>query len=104
ARLWEADRVDEAYFLDRYAAAVVEKLAANLGPYQSPGTGKIPFEEQWTLFSYIRPLNPEIEMLPSGMLKPKNSLLAIVPFDAVTTPNPCARCDLPGCSFRRKSF
>ena len=77
-RLWNAGRVDEAYFLDRYAAAVVEKLASDLGPYQSPGTGKLPFDEQWKLFSYIAPLNPEIEMLPSGMLKPKNSLLAIV--------------------------
>src|SRR5262249_7074703 len=50
-RLWAAGRVDEAYFLDRYGAGVVEKLAADLGPYRSPGTGKIPFEYQWTLFS-----------------------------------------------------
>jgi len=100
-RLWNADRVDEAYFLDRYAAAVVEKLANDLGPYQSPGTGKLPFAEQWKLFSYIAPLNPEIEILSSGMLKPKNSILVIVPFDVKSTPNPCTRCDLAGCSFRR---
>jgi len=101
SRLWDAGRVDESYFLDRYAAAVVEKMAADLGPYQSPGTGTIPFEEQWTLFSYIQPLKPAMEMLPSGMLNPKNSLLAFVPFDALSTPNPCTRCDLRGCTFRR---
>ena len=100
-RLWNAGRVDEAYFLDRYAAAVVEKLASDLGPYQSPGTGKLPFDEQWKLFSYIAPLSPEIEILPSGMLKPKNSLLALVPFDSKRIPNPCTRCDLVGCTFRR---
>jgi hypothetical protein len=104
ARLWDAGHVDEAYFLDRYAAAVVEKMAADLGPYQSPGTGTIPFDMQWILFEYIKPLNPDIEMLPSGMLNPKNSLLAFVPFDAETTPNPCTRCDLRGCTFRRTSL
>jgi hypothetical protein len=108
-RLWNADRVDEAYFLDRYAAAVVEKLAQDLGPYQTPGTGKLPFDEQWKLFSYIAPLNPEIEMLPSGMLKPKNSILALSnPHPALRAAlsqrergDPCTRCDLAGCSFRR---
>src|SRR3954466_2757258 len=45
SRLWEAGFLDESYFLDRYAAAVVEKMAADLGPYLSPGTGKMPFEE-----------------------------------------------------------
>ena len=90
AKLWDAGRVDEAYFLDRYAAAVVEKLAADLGPHQKPGTGDLPFEEQWKLFDVIKPLNPEIEMLPSGMLNPKNSLLAFVPRTSLD--------DLPGAS------
>jgi hypothetical protein len=116
-RLWNAGRVDEAYFLDRYAAAVVEKLAQDLGPYQSPGTGRLPFGEQWKLFSYIAPLNPEIEILPSGMLKPKNSILAIVRAGIKPAATgrmqreprsrglyarvPCTQCDLAGCSFRR---
>jgi hypothetical protein len=109
-RLWNAGRIDEAYFLDRYAAALVEKLANDLGPYQSPGTGKLRFDEQWRLFSYIAPLNPEIEILPSGMLKPKNSLLALSnPHPALRADlsrrerlwNPCTRCALADCSFRR---
>jgi hypothetical protein len=94
-RLWGEDRVDEAYFLDRYAAGVVET-------YESPGTGRIPFEEQWTLFSYVAPLNPDIKILPSGMLSPRNSLLAVVRADSRATANPCTRCDLAGCSFRRR--
>jgi hypothetical protein len=101
AELWRADRVDEAYFLDRYAAAVVERLAAGLGPYDSPGTGGRNFDEQFILFEHIARLKPQIEILPSGMLKPKNSLLAVVSFDGRRAPNPCTRCDLAGCTFRR---
>ncbi|MGH9334952.1 MAG: hypothetical protein ACRD21_14525, partial [Vicinamibacteria bacterium] len=37
ARLWESDRVDEAYFLDRLAASVVEQMASILGRRESPG-------------------------------------------------------------------
>src|ERR1051326_1676037 len=99
--LWGMGRVDEAYFLDRYAAGVVEKLAAELGTYRSSGMGGVPFEYQWTLFSYIAPLKPEIELLPSGMLKPKNSLLAFFSCESNTQSNPCHRCDLAGCTFRR---
>ena len=102
-QLWDAGKVDEAYFLDRYAAAVVEKLASDLGAHQRPGTGGIPFEEQFTLFSLIAPLQPEMEMLPSGMLNPRNSLLAVVRYDAQTTPNPCTPCQMPNCSFRRRT-
>jgi hypothetical protein len=109
-RLWNAGCPDEAYFLDRYAAAVVEKLANDLGPHESPGTGVLPFEEQWKLFSYIAPLNPEMEILESGMLKPKNSLLTIVRAGILQREPrsrglyarvPCTRCDLAGCTFRR---
>jgi len=102
--LWETGVVDEAYFLDRYAAGVVEKLAAEIGAHKSPGTGDVPFEYQWTLFSYIAPLKPEIDLLPSGMLRPKNSLLAFVSCDARPTSNPCHRCDLAGCTFRRTTL
>jgi len=101
ARLWDDGRVDEAYFLDRYAAAVVEQLAVALGAFESPGNGNIPFEEQWRLFERIRPLSPEMELLPSGMLKPKNSLLAVLSTGTVISSNPCVRCGRPRCTFRR---
>jgi hypothetical protein len=102
-RLWREERVDEAYFLDRYAAGIVETLARSLGSYRSPGTGGMPFEEQFNLFAQIASLKPEIEILSSGMLKPKNSLLALVTNDVRRHANVCAGCDMPGCTFRRRS-
>ena len=101
AKLWEEDRVDEAYFLDRLAATVVEHLAAALGNPSSPGHKGFPIEEQATLFALLAP--PEIEILPSGMLNPKNSILAVYdPSDGSAQQSPCTRCDWH-CSFRRKA-
>jgi hypothetical protein len=101
AKLWASERVDEAYFLDRLAAAVVEHLAASLGNGRSPGHRGFPLEEQPRLFAQLEPL--EIEILPSGMLKPKNSLLAVYDLsDQSADVSPCSRCDWR-CSFRRKA-
>jgi hypothetical protein len=101
AKLWEEDRVDEAYFLDRLAAAVVEHLAASLGAPRSPGHKGFPIEEQSRLYSILEP--PEIEILPSGMLSPKNSLLAVYDADEEGAHvSPCSRCDWR-CSFRRRA-
>ena len=105
AELWQEGRVDEAYFLDRLAAAVVEALAAETGRelgavHRSPGTTGYPIEEQWTLMRALEPLAPAIELLPSGALRPKHSLVALyVPGDATSVS--CGRCDLRGCDFRR---
>lgn len=102
--LWAEGRIDEAYFLDRFGVAVVQKIAADRGRYHLPGCGTLPFEEQSRLFEYIARLSPEIEILASGMLKPKTSILALVPFDVESTGgNPCTRCNVAGCSFRRKT-
>lgn len=101
AKLWESDRVDEAYFLDRLAAGIVERLAKELGPHESPGYAGFPLEEQHALFAELAPLAPEIEILPSGMLRPRNSLLGIFPLEGRESANPCFRCGLPRCSFRR---
>jgi hypothetical protein len=101
AKLWQSDRVDEAYFLDRLAAGVVERIASELGPHRSPGYAGFPLEEQHALFAHVAPLSPEIEILPSGMLKPKNSLLGIFSLDERAARNPCTSCGLPRCSFRR---
>ena len=99
AKLWKADRVDEAYFLDRLAAAVVEHLAASLGSGRSPGHKGFPIEEQAKLHALVEP--EEIELLPSGMLRPVHSILAVYgPEDSSLSP--CARCDWR-CSFRRKA-
>jgi hypothetical protein len=99
SRLWVQDRVDEAYFLDRLGAAVVETLASELGSRRSPGTGGVPFEEQFRIFAELAP--PDMRILPSGMLEPKNSLLAMYFGDGDDIP--CFRCDLPRCGFRRRA-
>jgi len=102
-RLWKLGRVDEAYFLDRFAAAVVEQLASDLAFYRSPGTAGVPFEEQFRLYALLAPLSPEIEILSSGMLKPRNSLLALAAPSAAMRGNPCVRCGLRDCTFRRRA-
>jgi hypothetical protein len=99
ASLWKADRVDEAYFLDRLAAAVVEHLAASLGNGRSPGHRGFGIEEQSKLYAMVQP--EEIELLPSGMLRPVHSILAVYGLEDSSL-SPCARCDWR-CSFRRKA-
>jgi hypothetical protein len=98
-RLWAEERVDEAYFLDRLAAAVVEHLAASLGKPRSPGHRGFPLEVQFRLFAELAP--PGMKILPSGMLSPKNSLLAVYRADDGGG-SPCLDCDWR-CSFRRKA-
>ena len=99
AKLWREERVDEAYFLDRLAAAVVEHLAASFGNGRSPGHKGFPIEDQPKLYALVEPM--EIELLPSGMLRPVHSILAVYgPEDASLSP--CTRCDWR-CSFRRKA-
>jgi hypothetical protein len=44
AKLWKAERVDEAYFLDRLAAAVVEHSAARSGT-EGALTSGVPIEQ-----------------------------------------------------------
>lgn len=100
---WAEDRVDEAYFLDRLAAAVVEQLASEIGPHRCPGYEGFPLEDQRRLYDLLAPLAPEIELLPSGMLIPVHSLLGIFALGAVDDENPCIRCGLPRCRFRRKA-
>jgi hypothetical protein len=90
---------------DRLAAAAVEHLAASLGNPRSPGHKGFPIEEQARLFALLAP--PEIEILPSGMLNPKNSILAVYDppdesVESVESVSPCSRCDWR-CSFRRKA-
>ena len=99
ARLWREERVDEAYFLDRLAAAVVEHLAASLGNGRSPGHRGFPIEAQEKLYALVEP--EEIELLPSGMLRPVHSLLAVYGLEDASL-SPCSRCDWR-CSFRRKA-
>ena len=101
--LWAADRPDEAFFLDRFAVAVTERLvfwaAASLCresepagetllPHLSPGCGHWDLADQHRLMTLLTghvaddsapmvavPLGP-LRLLPSGALDPQHSLLA----------------------------
>jgi len=133
-RLWAAERPDEAFFLDRLATAVVERLvvrattwlcreASAAGetalPHLSPGCGAWELEQQRPLWGWLvadeggarAPSISPFEMLESGMLKPKLSLLAVVGLTrdpvAAAANDPrsaCRACDLTPCSFRRAPF
>ena len=125
-RLWEGDKPDESYFLDRFGVAVTERLvfwamrwycrrSEPLGetvlPHLSPGCGGWDFADQVKLMSLLSggSTGPgPLRMLSSGMLVPKSSLLAAL---GVTrhriSPSPadaCRACDLSPCSFRRAAF
>ncbi len=97
AELWEQDRVDEAFFLDRLAAGIVEQMARATGHY-SPGYKDFPIEAQAELMAILGPEAP-VELLPSGMLKPVNSLLAVITREPMS-PTSCSDCDYR-CTFRR---
>jgi len=94
ADLWKQERVDEAYFLDRLAAGIVEQMARATGHY-SPGYKGFPIEAQAELMAILGPEAP-VELLSSGMLKPVNSLLAVI----TAEPTSCSDCDYR-CTFRR---
>ena len=93
ARRWREDRVDEAYFLDRLAAGVVEHLARSIGV--CPGAVGWKIERHFELMTILGSGAP-VELLPSGMLKPVHSLLALVTGESAT----CSKCDCR-CDFRR---
>jgi hypothetical protein len=131
-RLWTAERPDEAYFLDRFAAAATEALLLQVSgalcrvasrdgetflPPQSPGCGRFELGDQQRLMQLLGavPVGDErlglgpIELLPSGALDPQHSLLAAIGVTrqarAATTPEDlCRGCELDPCGFRRAPF
>jgi len=132
SRLWTAERPDEAYFLDRFAAAATEALllqasgalcraasrdGETLLPPRSPGCGRFELGDQQRLMHLLgaAPAGDErlalgpIELLASGALDPPHSLLAAIGVTrqarAATTPEDlCRGCELDACGFRRAPF
>jgi len=128
-RLWASERPDEAYFLDRFAAAVAEALvlrasgsecrdASRAGetllPPLSPGCGRFEIGDQQRLARLLggEPAPDErlrlgpIEVLATGALDPPHSLLAALgvtrePLVAATPEGLCRACELEPCGFRR---
>ena len=129
--LWEAAKPDEYFFLEMFGSAVVERLVATTSgriceladhdglmavPHYSPGYSGWDVAEQPKLFELIsRGTNhawPEpLEVLSSGMLRPKKSLLGVFGLAAKSERGraalqaaPCENCSLTPCRFRRAAY
>ena len=128
-QLWQEGKPDEYFFLEMYGSAVVEHLITTAGgricawaeqngmtvlPHYSPGYSGWDVVEQVQFWNVLRrkgsaESTKRLEVLDTGMLRPKKSLLALfgltrhlerVRKDLV----PCENCALPGCVYRRKPY
>jgi hypothetical protein len=129
--LWADGKPDEYFFLEVFGSAVVEHLTTMTGarlcawaeerqwavlPHDSPGYPGWDIAEQGSLLEVIRstptiPLRGPIEVLDSGALKPKKSLLAVFGLTAhtdrlerLTALVPCHNCSYTPCQYRRGPY
>lgn len=125
---WLAERPDEYFFLEMFGSAVVEHLTTTTGaklcgwadaqamavlPHYSPGYPEWDISEQARLFELLGrdELPGTIDVLESGMLRPKKSLLAVFgltrqvdrvrPLSGLV---PCENCSFTPCQFRRAPY
>jgi hypothetical protein len=130
-QLWEEGKPDEYFFLETYGSAVVEQLITLASrhicgwadenkmaalPHFSPGYSGWDFAEQlplWNLFqkTFGRDFPGALEVLDSGMLRPKKSLLAVIGLTRDVEKArllqkliPCQSCSLPDCRYRRAPY
>lgn len=130
-QLWQEGKPDEYFFLEVYGSAVVEHLITIAGarfcawadennlavlPHCSPGYPGWNVTDQNKLFQLIgqkrnHDLPGIIEVLETGMLKPKKSMLALFGITKniekvrrLTELIPCETCSLQGCRYRRTSY
>lgn len=129
--LWNEGKPDEYFFLETYGSAVVEQLITIASgricawadenkmaalPHFSPGYSGWNIAEQlplWKLFqkNFANDFPGELEVLESGMPRPKKSLLAVIgltrdlqkarQFQKLI---PCENCFLPNCRYRRAPY
>lgn len=130
-QLWQQGKPDEYYFLEVYGSAVVEHLTTMHGarlcawadsqhlavlPHFSPGYTDWDISQQSTLLKLLREsrsdsLPGSLEVLSSGMLRPKKSLLAVFGLTRqlqrvrrLTELNPCESCSFLPCQYRRVPY
>jgi hypothetical protein len=130
-RRWKDEKPDEYFFLEIYGSAVVEHLVMMTGarlcaaadasglavlPHYSPGYPEWDIADQAPLFELIARDNGHsvpgrVNVLESGMLRPKKSLLAVFGLTRATDHVrkltdlvPCQNCTLPGCEYRRAAY
>lgn len=126
-RRWREGRPDEAWCLDRFAAAVVERLLRGVAalpgvprdtpqeywlPHLSPGCADWDLADQHRLMGLLAAerdgaaIGP-VRLFESGALSPRHSLLAVRGVarrrPATRLAQACRACDLDPCHFRRRS-
>jgi hypothetical protein len=129
--LWQESKPDEYFFLEMFGSAVVEHLVASLSgricelaehdglmaiSHYSPGYTGWDVADQNTLFALLtrgaaKPFPEPLEVMSSGMLRPKKSLLAVVGLAARTGSAsesgrrvPCITCSFQPCQYRRTPY
>ena len=133
-RLWQAERPDEYFFLEIFGSAVVEHLVTMAGahlcaqadadhlavlPHYSPGYTDWLVDDQPRLLALIKAAAARsgkssavaLDVLDSGMLRPKKSLLAVFGItrqvDRVSRLGelrPCENCAFHPCAYRRAPY
>jgi hypothetical protein len=127
-RLWLESKPDEYFLMEMFGSAVVEQLVTVVNgricgwadangmaalPHYSPGYSGWEVADQIKLWKLMRGPGASgfpggLEVLESGMLRPKKSLLAVVGVTRALEKArrsasliPCENCSLPGCQYRR---
>jgi hypothetical protein len=130
-RLWQEQKPDEYFFLEVFGSAVVEHLTTMTGarlcawaeghgmavlPHYSPGYPEWDIGEQPRLLELMtktrkQPLPCAMEVLESGALRPKKSLLAVFGLThhaerlrRLTELVPCESCSFAPCQYRRAPY
>jgi hypothetical protein len=130
-RRWEEEKPDEYFFLEMFAAAVVEHLTTTTGarlcdwaeqhgmavlPHYSPGYPEWDVAEQPRLLELMKRMGKEdfpseLEVLESGMLRPRKSQLAVFGVTRhterlrrLTELVPCENCSFGPCQYRRAPY
>lgn len=130
-RLWREEKPDEYFFLEVFGSAVVEHLTTMTGarlcawaenreqavlPHYSPGYPEWDIAQQADLLKLIwrtqsQPPPRSIEVLNTGMLRPKKSLLAVFGLtrhtdrvQRLTDLVPCESCSFLTCQYRRAPY
>jgi len=129
--LWLEEKPDEYYFLESFGSAVAEHLVTVAAgricawaeenhlavlPHGSPGFSGWNIADQGRLWNLIRAGAPgglpgELEILDSGMPRPKKSQLAVFGLThrlakarRLSDLIPCEECSLAPCQFRRAPY
>lgn len=127
-RAWTEGRPDEYFFLEMLGSAVVEHLTMRAGatlcawaegegmavlPHDSPGYPEWDVADNARLLTLLgdRATGGRLEVLESGMLRPKKSLLAVFGVtrqvgrvDRTAHLVPCRNCSFTPCQYRRAPY